>query len=98
MFIYIIESMELIWDEKKRRATFDNRGLDFAEAGEVINSRSVTVADTRMDYGETLFITVGFLRKRMVVVVWSRRGETQRIISMRKANEREIAKYRSELG
>jgi uncharacterized DUF497 family protein len=36
---------------------------------------------------------VGFLRGRMVVVVWTPRGEARHIISMRKANDREKARY-----
>jgi uncharacterized DUF497 family protein len=35
---------------------------------------------------------------RMVVMVWTPRGEARRIISMRKANEREQTQYRSRLG
>jgi uncharacterized DUF497 family protein len=38
-------------------------------------------------------ITVGFLDQPLVVLVWTLRGEARRIISMRKANEREKAFY-----
>jgi uncharacterized DUF497 family protein len=33
------------------------------------------------------------LRGRMVVVVWTRRGNARHIISMRKANDREKARF-----
>ncbi|MBF0296818.1 MAG: BrnT family toxin [Magnetococcales bacterium] len=46
-------------------------------------------------YGEQRFITVGKLDDRMVVMVWTRREDTLRIISLRKANEREQGKYGS---
>ena len=52
----------------------------------------------RLDYGEDRFITIGKLDGRMVVVVWTRRSETRRIISLRKANEREKAAYGPRLG
>ncbi len=42
-------------------------------------------------------ITVGLLRGRMVVLVWTQRGAWRRIISMRKANDREQALYRPRL-
>jgi uncharacterized DUF497 family protein len=42
--------------------------------------------------------TVGVLDGRMVILVWTPRGEARRIISMRKANEREIAKFAPALG
>ncbi|HUD31458.1 MAG TPA: BrnT family toxin, partial [Variovorax sp.] len=42
--------------------------------------------------------TFGALAGRMVVVVWTPRGAARRIISMRYANDREIARYASALG
>ena len=55
--------------------------------------RHFTAEDTREDYSEPRYITVGKMDGRMVVVVWTPRGEARRIISMRKANEREQARY-----
>ena len=43
-----------------------------------------------MDYAEARFVTAGWLDARLVIMVWTPRGEVRRIISMRKANEREI--------
>lgn len=62
-----------------------------------------TFEDDRFDYPEIRFITVGLLRDRMVVVVWTRdpdvvADEGRRIISMRKANAREQARYSHRLG
>lgn len=54
---------------------------------------TLTVAGDRKDYGEERFIKVGFLDGRMVFVAWTPRGADRRIISMRKANRREQAKY-----
>jgi uncharacterized DUF497 family protein len=54
--------------------------------------------DVRQEYGESRFITVGWLKERMVVLVWTPRGAARRIISMRKANEREQNLYRHRLG
>jgi uncharacterized DUF497 family protein len=44
-------------------------------------------------YGETRHITVGFLGDRMVVLAWTPRNGARRIISMRKANDREQKAY-----
>ena len=49
--------------------------------------------DLRQEYSEQRFITVGLLESRMVVLVWTPRGEARRIVSMRKANDREQARY-----
>ena len=82
----------------KRRETLTRRGLDMARAAEVFEGRTLTVQDDRRDYGEERFITIGFLDQRMVVVVWTARNGTRRVISMRKANEREQAHYGVRLG
>jgi len=50
-----------------------------------------------VDYEEDRFITVGWLQARLVVLVWTPRGEVRRIISMRKANDREQTLYASYL-
>ena len=65
-----------------------------ARADEVFAGATLTVEDDRQDYGEDRFITIGFLDRRMVILVWTPRSDTHRIISIRKANEREEALYR----
>jgi uncharacterized DUF497 family protein len=85
--------MEIEFDCAKRDKTLAERGLDFAQAGEVFGGRHFTVGDDREDYREVRYITAGKLDGRMVVMIWTPRGEARRIISMRKANEREQARY-----
>ena len=64
-----------------------------ARAAEVFAGPTLTVEDDRQEYGESRFITIGFLDGAMVVLVWTSRGDASRIISMRKANERERRLY-----
>jgi len=85
--------MQIDFDLDKRDKALAERGLDFARASEVFGGRHFTAEDTREDYSELRYITVGKLDERMVVMVWTPRGEMRRIISMRKANEREQARY-----
>ena len=88
--------MRIEYDRGKRAETLALRGIDMAEAAQVFLGPCLTVEDGRFDYGEPRFLTVGFLRRRMVIVAWTPRGENRRIISMRKANAREIARYAPE--
>ena len=81
------------YDPEKRAITLEVRGLDMARAGEVFEGATLTVEDDRRDYGENRFITIGFLDGAMVVMVWTPRSRARRIISMRKANERERRLY-----
>ena len=85
--------MPIEFDAAKRAATLEARGLDMARAEEVLAGTTLTVEDDRRDYGEDRFITIGFLDGAMVVLVWTPRGDAHRIISMRKANERERTLY-----
>jgi len=64
----------------------------------VFDGLTITLQDQRQDYGEPRFITAGWLDARLVVLLWTPRGLARRIISMRKANEREIDKYKQGLG
>lgn len=85
--------MEIEFDPSKRQATLAERGLDMADAGRVFDGPTITFDDPRFAYGERRQITIGFLAGRMVVLAWTERGAARRIISMRKANEREQARY-----
>jgi uncharacterized DUF497 family protein len=58
----------------------------------VFAGQTLDFLDERFDYGETRIVTVGHLRGRMVVVVWTQRGEARHVIPMRKANDREKAR------
>ncbi|KLK91414.1 hypothetical protein AA309_20155 [Microvirga vignae] len=85
--------MKVDYDPPKRQVTLEERGLDMARAGEIFEGATLTVEDDRKDYGEPRYITVGYLDGRMVVTVWTPRGAVRRIISLRKANDREQALY-----
>ena len=85
--------MRIEFDEAKRAATLKARGLDMARASLVFAGATLTVEDDRQDYGEIRYITIGFLDHTMVVIVWTRRNDTHRIISLRRANERERRLY-----
>ena len=81
------------YNMEKRALTLEARGLDMARAREVFEGATLTVEDDRRDYGENRYITIGFLDGMMVVMVWTPRRRARRIISMRRANERERRIY-----
>ncbi len=83
----------ITFDERKRAQTLAERKIDFRDAGQVFAGRTLTVRDDRQGYGEDRFQTVGFLSGRMVMVVWTPRGDARHVISMRKCNDREQTRY-----
>lgn len=90
--------MQITYDPAKRDLTLRERGLDFEDAAVVFAGEIAMRADQRFDYGEDRFITAGSLAGRMVVVVWTPRGDARHVISMRYAHGREQRRWHDHLG
>ncbi|WP_446655083.1 BrnT family toxin [Blastomonas sp.] len=90
--------MHIEFNEAKRLKTLAERGLDFARFNEVMSGPTFTQEDTRCDYPEQRFQTYGLLDGRLVMVAWAYAASGIRVISMRKCNDREQAKFNSRLG
>ena len=86
--------MDFSWDSAKRADTLRERGLDFADVGKAFDGPYVQQVDTRYDYGETRLVRTATVNGAVVIIVWTQRTHSLRIISMRKANAKEIARYR----
>ncbi len=86
------EPVRYTWDEEKRQRTLAARGLDFADAPFVLDGPTYTNEDDRIDYGEVRWVSIGVLRDKIVVIVYTETESEVRVISMRKAtrNEREF--------
>jgi uncharacterized protein len=86
--------MRITYDPVKRERTLQERGLDFERAADVFAGLTIDIPDLRHNYGEQRINSVGHLNGRMVIVCWTPRDKARHIISMRKANDREKARYR----
>ena len=86
--------MEFEWDEAKSQAFFLSRGFDFAYAVRAFfDSDRLIQADLRRSYGEARFHLYGRIESRVFILVYTQRGNATRIISARKANNREVKLY-----
>jgi uncharacterized DUF497 family protein len=89
------------WSEEKNRINRRKHGISFEEAKEVFDDPfHIAKLDERFDYFEERWITIGSTKKSKVVVVahlyFTEEGkEVIRIISARKATERERSFYES---
>ena len=90
--------MIITFDQLKRDVTLQERGLDFTDATAVFAGITLTREDARFAYGETRYQTYGLLDGRMVMVVWTTRGEDRHVMSMRYCNDRERDKFAEQLG
>ncbi|WP_439258253.1 BrnT family toxin [Lonepinella sp. BR2271] len=85
--------MQIEYDCHKSRRNVLERGLSFELVRDVDWNSAVIRPDTRFDYPEPRFIALGFIHKRLHVIVFTPVGEKLRVISLRKANKREIRDY-----
>ena len=61
--------MGIEYDQAKREKTLLECGLDFARADEIFAGIHFTGEDVRVNYQETRHISIGWLDKRLVVLV-----------------------------
>jgi len=80
-------------DPKKLAANVANHRVWFHEADGFEWETATMVVDTRKRYGETRFVATGYIGLRLYVMVFTLRGTAVRIISLRKANPREMKRY-----
>ncbi|WP_207459142.1 BrnT family toxin [Azospirillum sp. SYSU D00513] len=86
--------MKFDWDEAKDARCRAERGFGFADILPVfVDPQRLVELDTRHEYGETRHRLYGRIDGRLFVVVYTFRGKLIRIISARKANEREVRKH-----
>lgn len=91
--------MQFEWDEQKRQATLNERGIDFVDAAMVWDDpRRQERVDNRKHHGEIRVQTIGRVHFGILFVVYTERvqddgQETIRIISVRKANKRDREEY-----
>jgi len=85
--------IDYVWDEKKRLSNLAVHGVDFADAVRFEWDTARVERDERYDYGETRFIALGRIGPRLHVLVFTPRAGQVRIISLRKANDREARRY-----
>jgi uncharacterized protein len=81
------------WDESKRAANFRDHGIDFNAARYFDWETAVITIDDRDDYGELREMAFGFIGVRLYAMVFTRRAHNVRIISLRKADRREVRRY-----
>jgi uncharacterized protein len=86
--------MEFEWDEAKASANLAKHGVSFEDATSIFSDGdSITGEDTRYQYDERRFAITGFIDGRLHVVVYTLRADCVRLISARRANDREQKKH-----
>ncbi len=85
--------MEILFDPHKDAINKHKHGVSLADAAAIEWESALITLDDRIDYGEQREIAIAYIGLRLHVVVYVQRAFARRIISLRKANKREIDRY-----
>lgn len=85
--------MLITYDPAKNQRNMDERGLPFDHAADFNFESALIHVDNRNDYGETRYIALGSLHGRLHVLCFAEVPGGIRVISLRKANSREVSRY-----
>lgn len=91
-----VTTMNFEWDAVKAARNKSKHGVSFNFAARVLcDPYRIEQYDGREDYGEDRWATIGYADPALLYVVYTvRDGDTIRLISARKANEKERQQYR----
>lgn len=85
--------MDIVFDPLKSVRNELKHGVLLTAADDLEWDTALVIKDKRYGYGENRMIGIGYIGNRLYVVVFVDRGNVRRIISLRKANLREVKRY-----
>ena len=88
--------MEISFDPAKSERNVTDRGLPFTLVEHMEWSGAVIKEDVRKNYGERRYLALGMIGGRLHAVVFTPRADKVHVISLRKANQREVKNYEQE--
>jgi uncharacterized protein len=88
--------MRISFDVSKSERNVALRGIPFDLAAIFEWDSALIVEDARRDYGERRFQALGRIDGRLYMLVFTPRKSTTHVISLRKANEREVKRYEAQ--
>jgi uncharacterized DUF497 family protein len=90
--------MRISFDPAKNARNIAERDLPFELVAQFEWNSAIAEEDRRKDYGERRVRVFGLIKKRLHVAVFTMRGEVMHVISLRKANQKEVKRYEQEKG
>lgn len=88
--------MPISWDPAKRAANLEKHGVDFLAVRHFDWETALVRADVRFDYPEPRFLALGLIGRRLHALVFSVERRAVRLISLRKASNKEMDRYEAE--
>lgn len=88
--------MDVSFDSAKSDKNVRERGISFELAAGFEWVSALIVEDLRRDYGERRFQALGLIENRLYMMVFTPRANKAHVISLRKANKREVKRYEAQ--
>jgi len=85
--------MEITFDPAKNNRNIIDSGLPFSLVETFDWSSAIIEEDVRKSYGEHRYFALGLIENRLHAVVFTPRNNKLHVISLRKANQREVKDY-----
>lgn len=85
--------MKYEWDENKNQKNLSKHKVDFNRIVDFEWDTALEHIDDRYDYGEVRRRAIGYIGVGLYHLIFTYRGDAIRIISLRKANKREVKEY-----
>ena len=85
--------MDFEWDDAKAAANLAKHSVPFKAVTRFDFQSALLLIDSRRDYGEVREQALGMIGNRLNQLVFTRRGNTVRLISLRQASKRERTRY-----
>lgn len=89
--------MRVTFDPAKDAANLEKHGISLLDAMGFEWDTALVWSVTRQDYGEPRMVALGYIGLRIMCLVFvdrpSKKPTERRIISLRKANSREVKRY-----
>jgi uncharacterized DUF497 family protein len=86
-------TVQITCDPAKNAANIERRDLPFNLIADLDRATAVIVEDTRRDYGEPRYRVFGCIGDRLYAAVFTPRNDALHVISLRKANSREVKRH-----
>lgn len=92
-FVSTLNQVAIVFDLAKSKRNERERGLSFSLVSELEWSHALIQEDERRDYGERRYRVLGYIGDRLHAMVFTPRTGKVHVISLRKANKREVKLY-----
>ena len=93
LIVTTISAVDITFDPAKDTANLAKHGVSLALANSIEWEGALVWRDERRAYGEVRMAGIGYIGLRLYYVVFVDRAGRRRIVSLRRANSREIRRY-----